>query len=448
MKTKEELESIINDPKTPEGVKELTRQKLTKLTLQEKSAEGDQLATMLSQLAKALEVMERPMPTSGISGINKEEVRKLISEAMKSGKIDFDDLSDELQNKIAGQVKVTLNLTTNTFKGSISTGLTQSQIDDPLFQKMVSDVIAKNNTFLFGQAGTGKTYISESVARFLGWKYIEVNCNQFTSPLDLVGGQTIDGYQKGKLEMAWTNVDENGDTFNGAVLCLDELPKLDPNTAGLLNSALAKTKLPKAVILNGRGQAIEIQNVYVIATGNTKLNETSLDYEANFKQDLSLQDRFVGSCYEVFYNYKLEFNEIMNDFLFIWIYMMKVRRVIIDERGYSSQAFVSMRILISMRDTYRIYREWLASPEQTVDGYKLSSPKTLKDTLDSFLSLFKPNQIVVLKEKTNYNKFIDTIEVKNKIVQWQDGKLNTSDEVKESLKLVKEYEDFMKSKQS
>lgn len=446
MKTRQELESIINDPKTSEAVKTIAQQKLNTLLLQEKSMEGDQLATMLFQLSKAIETMERPMPTSGVSGIDKDEVKRLITEALKKEKIDFDDLSDELQNKIAGSVKIQLNLTTNTYKASISAGLTEAQINDPLFQELISDVIAKNNAYLFGEAGTGKTYISESVAKFLGWKYIEVNCNQFTSPLDLVGGQTIDGYQKGKLEMAWSNVDENGDTFNGAVLCLDELPKLDPNTAGLLNSALAKTKIPNAVIRNGRGQEIILQNLFIIGTGNTKLNETSLDYEANFKQDLSLQDRFVGSCYEVRYNYKTEYSEVMNDFLFIWLYMMKVRRTIIENRGFSSQAFVSMRILISMRETYRIYREWLASPEQTVDGIKMSNPKTLQDTLNSFLSLFKPNQIAVIKEKTNYNDFLRTIETKNKIVQWQDGKLNTAEEIKEGLKLVKEQEDYIKSR--
>jgi hypothetical protein len=446
MSNREELERIINDPKSNPALKELAEQKLNLLELREKSAEGDKTAPLILALAEAMEKMQPvTIASTGTGGISKQEVEKLVKEALQKGKIKYDDLSDELKNKLNGMVKVTLNLTTNTYTASISSGLTVDEVNDPLFQKVISDVIAQNNIYLFGTAGTGKTFTSEKLAKFLGWKFVEVNCNQFTSPLDLVGGQTIDGYQKGKLEIAWSNVDENGDVFNGAVLCLDELPKLDPNTAGLLNSALAKVKLPDATIRNGRGQAIPKGKLVIIGTGNTRLNETNLEYEANFKQDLSLQDRFVGSCYEVSFNYKLEYNEIMKDFLFIWIYMIKMRETIIAER-YTSQAFVSMRILISMRDTYRVYREWMSSPDETVDGLKMSSPKTLKESLDSFLNLFKPNQIVVLKQKTDYDKFIALIETKNQIPNWQNGGLNTNQEVEESLKLVKDYEAYIKTK--
>jgi len=444
--SRETIEKILNDPNSNPALKKVAQEKLALLNLSQKAAEGDNTATLLLRLGESLDRMQPiPMPVSGVSGITKEEVEKLVKEALKKGKIKFEDLSEELKNKLTGSVKVTLNLTTNNLKASITSGLTESEINDPLFQKLISDVLAKNNVYLFGAAGTGKTFTSEKVAKFLDWTFVEVNCNQFTSPLDLVGGQTIDGYQKGKLEIAWSNVDENGKTLNGAVLCLDELPKLDPNTAGLLNSALAKIKLDNPTIRNGRGQAIARAKIFIIGTGNTRLNETNLEYEANFKQDLSLQDRFVGSCYEVSFNYKLEYTEIMNDFLFIWIYMIKMREIILAER-YGDRAFVSMRILISMRDTYRVYREWLSSPEQTVDGYKMTSAKTLKESLDSFLNLFKPNQIAVLKQKTDYDKFIDLIETKNKIPKWQDGGLNTTNEIKEGQKLVNEYDKYIKTK--
>ena len=446
MSSKEEYQRLINDPATNPALKQLAETKLNNLELLEKSAQGDKTAPLLLALLAGIEKMQ-PVTLSGGVGtaISKDEVEKLVSDALKKGKIKYDDLSDELKNKLSGMIKVTLNLTTNTYTANITSGLTVEEVNDPLFQKMISDVVAQNNIYLFGAAGTGKTFTSEKLAKFLGWNFVEVNCNQFTSPLDLVGGQTIDGYQKGKLEIAWSNVDENGNDFNGAVLCLDEMPKLDPNTAGLLNSALAKVKLPNATIRNGRGQSISKGKLVIIGTGNTRLNETNLEYEANFKQDLSLQDRFVGSCYEVMFNYRLEYNEIMKDFLFVWIYMIKMRENIIAER-YMSQAFVSMRILISMRDTYEVYRKWMSSPEETVDGQKMTSPKTLKESLDSFLNLFKPNQIAVLKQKTDYDKFIQLIETKNKIAKWQNGGLNTKEEIEEGLKLVTDYDAYVLTK--
>jgi hypothetical protein len=446
MSSKEEYQRLINDPATNPALKQLAETKLNNLELLEKSAQGDKTAPLLLALLAGIEKMQPVTLSGGVgSAISKDEVEKLVSDALKKGKIKYDDLSDELKNKLNGMIKVTLNLTTNTYTANVTTGLTVEEVNDPLFQKMISDVVAQNNIYLFGAAGTGKTFTSEKLAKFLGWNFVEVNCNQFTSPLDLVGGQTIDGYQKGKLEIAWSNVDENGNDFNGAVLCLDELPKLDPNTAGLLNSALAKVKLPNATIRNGRGQSISKGKLVIIGTGNTRLNETNLEYEANFKQDLSLQDRFVGSCYEVMFNYRLEYNEIMKDFLFVWIYMIKMRENIIAER-FMSQAFVSMRILISMRDTYEVYRKWMSSPEETVDGLKMSLPKTLKESLDSFLNLFKPNQIAVLKQKTDYDKFIQLIETKNKIAKWQNGGLNTKQEIEEGLKLVTDYDAYVLTK--
>jgi cobaltochelatase CobS len=448
MSNKEEYQRLINDPATNPALKQLAETKLYNLQMLEKSAEGDKTAPLILALAEAMEKMQPVTLTSAVgTSVSKEEVEKLVKEALKKGKIKYDDLSDELKDKLNGMVKVTLNLTTNTYTANISGGLTLDEVNDPLFQKIVSDVVAQNNIYLYGTAGTGKTFTSEKLAKFLGWTFVEVNCNQFTSPLDLIGGQTIDGYQKGKLEIAWSNVDENSKNLEGAVLCLDELPKLDPNTAGLLNSALAKIKLPNATIRNGRGQTISKGKLVIIGTGNTRLNETNLEYEANFKQDLSLQDRFVGSCYEVMFNYRLEYTDIMKDFLFIWVYMIKMREVIIAER-YTYKAFVSMRILISMRDSYRVYREWLSSPDETVDGLKMSSPKTLKESLDSFLNLFNPNQIVVLKEKTKYDDFIQLIETKNKIAKWQNGGLNTESEIKAGAKLVADYDDYIKSKLS
>ena len=372
----------------------------------------------------------------------------MLQDALKKTKISYEDLNAELKSKLAGQVKVQLSLTTPYASGVVASKTLMNQFEDPLFQKLLSDFLARNNVYLFGGAGTGKTYIANEVAKFLGYRYIEVNCNQFTSPLDLVGGQTITGYQKGRLEMAWTNVDEKGESFNGAVLCLDELPKLDPNTAGVLNAALAKIKdfkkdstgtLIAPTIKNGRGEDITLKNIFVIATGNTKLNETSVEYEANFKQDLSLQDRFIGSCYEVVANYRNEFYNVMEGLAFIWIYMTKLRQTIIDER-LTGQAFVSYRIMISMKDTYLVYRdiENLKVKEQT-----LTSPKTLKQSLDSFMNLFKPNQIALLQQKTDYNEFIRVIERKNKLPL---GKLDTQEELDEAKAMIEAHEVLMKQK--
>lgn len=409
---REDLQNLVDTAKD-ESVRQMAQAELQKLDLVEKAAEGDDLAKALLALKDVVDTFKKNQPqTSKGSGANvsQQQVEEIVKALMQQSKIRYEDLDPELKAKLSGQVKVQLTLTTPTSLATSSGAISLQQLTRSLFQKLLSDFKARNNVYLYGGAGTGKTYVAEQLADFLGYDYVEINCNQFTSPLDLVGGQTIEGYQKGKLEIAWTNISKNGDEMKGAVLCLDELPKLDPNTAGLLNAALAKiknvspTKTP--YIYNGKGEKIYLKNLFVIATGNTKLNETSVEYEANFKQDLSLQDRFVGATYEVVADYRSEFEAVMKDFAFIWLYMTKVREYILENR-WTGFAFVSIRIMQSMRDTYVVYRD-LESQKINPD-YAIESPKTLRQSLDSFLNLFKTTQREAIMAATNYDKFVNEI---------------------------------------
>jgi cobaltochelatase CobS len=377
-----------------------------------------------------------------------------VKDALSTTKIGMSNLDDTLRAYLLSQVKVQLQLKTPTFSAPGGT-IAQTDYERPLFQKILSDLVSMNNVYLFGGAGTGKTYIAKQIADFMDWQYVELNCNQMTSSLDILGGQTIEGYQVGALEMAWGNLDSKGNPSGkkGAVLCLDELPKIDPNTAGILNAALANVKnysggFPPE-LKNGRNQMIRKGNLLIIATGNVKLNEMSTEYEANFKQDLSLQDRFVGSTYEVFADYRNEaYNEkLMKNFLFIWIPLIKLREKIL-EMKWTGQAFVSIRIMLALRDTYVTYRgivDGTIVPEPGSKDMikKISDPKTLKQGLDSFLNLFKQDQIDQLKTTMGYDNFIRTIEVKNKLPLDQ---LNTSEEEKEAKQLVERYEQMIAQK--
>ena len=312
--TKQQLVDLISTTPVDE-IKRMAQAELQKLELVEKAAEGDDLSKTLLALKNVVDNFKMNAGVSTGVGVSKTEVEKMLKEVLSKSKITYDDLDVELRTKLAGQIKIELALTTPSTNLLIKSQTLLEEFEIPLFQTILSDWKARNNVYLFGAAGTGKTYLAKNIAYFLGYKVIIVNCNQFTSPLDLLGGQTITGYQKGRLEMAWENVDEDGNKFDGAVLLLDELPKLDPNTAGILNEALASIKDFKGdnppTIRNGKGVELKLANMFVIATGNIKLNETSVDYEANFKQDLSLQDRFVGSTYEI--SVGIEFYKLLPD---------------------------------------------------------------------------------------------------------------------------------------
>jgi cobaltochelatase CobS len=353
-------------------------------------------------------------------------------------------------------------LTIHQISGTTSKTTTQEKfLKLPLTQKLLSDLRARNNSYLYGGAGTGKTYSAEEIASMLNWELITINCSQYTSPLDILGGQTIEGYQEGRLSQAWSNivVDADGRTrkVDGVVLLLDELPKIDPNTAGLLNDALAKVKpnktdattllpiMPK--IRNGRGQELTLGNLYVVGTGNVPLNTIDPDYEANFKQDLSLQDRFIGSCYKVKVPFEYELNDIMKGFAFVWIFLSKVRLQIAEQKA-SSQAFVSLRIMINAKETYRTYRDVLDDMKNNnVD--LVTNPKTIVDTMESFFDLFKPAIRENIVDAVDFEGFKKIVKEKDKM-PWTNSRnqdpnrkpnnFDTPSEMKEAQILIKDLE--------
>lgn len=358
----------------------------------------DAITEALSSIQEALDLLEKG------GSVNEDEVRRIIGDST----IDLSQLSPQIIELINKNRKIVFEVPKRID--------VEMEGDQPeIFWIAKSDLEASNNVFLYGGAGTGKTYISQQLAKALNCTLITINCNQYTSPLEIIGGQTIDGYQEGKLITAWGNLTKADDGVTegmregttGCLLLLDELPKIDPNTAGLLNDALAKIKDSgeKSSIQNARGVTYQKKRFYCIATGNSKLNEESADYVANFRQDLSLQDRFAGSTYQIFVDLNVEM-KLMTGFLFIFNYLNKLRNVIDSDEGVrrqlGSKAFVSIRIMESLRDSWAYWYE----------NHTKGEVKDLKAGIISFLDLFTPQQKDFLKSETDLSAFFDVIDRK------------------------------------
>jgi cobaltochelatase CobS len=400
------------------------------------------VAAALSQFATILNKSLATQQTSGGGIANQGEVETMIKEELIKAKFGFENLDDTLKKILENQkVQATLTIFSGSNQYTANVTISKEFLMRPLTQLILSDFVALNCVYLYGGAGTGKTFIAGEIAQLLGYKKIEINCSQFTSELEIKGGQTITGYQQGKLIEAWSNY-MDGQDFSGAVLLLDELPKIDPNTAGLFNSALAKIKEKgeRSLISDGKGKNWEKKNILIIGTGNTKLNETSDEYEANFKQDLSLQDRFAGSTYQIFVYYETEVTTVMRGFLFIWDYLIRLREKIIDMRQ-TSRAFVSIRLMMAVRDTYRVFRAYdTMSPISAATGEPLiSSPKSINQAMESFFSLFPDNISQQLKEDTKYDDFLEIVEEKNNVpfVDANNMDFDTPKEVSDCLAIAK-----------
>lgn len=444
--TKDELKNISEKSKNP-LIQSLASQKL------KDEFKGDEVAQKMIQLSQLLTQVSQG------ANIDENEVRRIVREEIETDKISLDDLDETVKSLLKGQqTNVTLTVKQGTTVKTVQRTLDLS-VTRPLIQKILSDVLARNNVYLYGGAGTGKTYSARTIKNLLGWNLIVVNCNQFTSALELIGGQTIDGYQEGKVIRAFGNLNEDGTPMNkGCVLLLDELPKIDPNTAGILNSVLASVSeyinFEPTTIQNAKGDIIERGDVFIMATGNSLLNTKDAEYEANFKQDLSLQDRFSGSTYKVFIDEKFEWEGILyQKWAFIFLYLTKLRKIIVDE-GFTSKAFVSIRLMQSVQKTYNVYRSKTdqrgsnqilepvadvsytpAKIEPAFSSLLSSSVKTVKDTMDEFFSLFTEEQAKILKEKSEYDNWLNIVELKNKLPI---ESLNTEAELNEINNIINE----------
>jgi cobaltochelatase CobS len=186
-----ELEDAISKTKTP-ATKAVLEAELQKLKLQGQANQGDDVAKMLVALKETIDTAKRNGNAG--SGVSKAEVEDMLKEVLNKNKIRLEDLDDTLRSSLTKSMRVGLNLTTSTYSGPAGV-VPQSIYELPIFQKILSDAAAQNNVYLFGSAGSGKSFISEQIAKFLDYEFILLPCNQFTSPLEVLGGQTIDGYQ-------------------------------------------------------------------------------------------------------------------------------------------------------------------------------------------------------------------------------------------------------------
>jgi hypothetical protein len=381
----------------------------------------------------------------GGGGVSEMEVNKIIKKYLTQEKVQKPELSDDVLSFIQSTKKLEIRIP------EISMRKTKTIFPQPITDLILSDMMSANNVYLYGGAGTGKTYIAEALGEeIVNCQVFTLPCNQYTSPLDLIGGQTIEGYQEGIVTRAYGCIDVPDDK-DGALLILDELPKLDPNTAGVLNDMLAKVKRGKG-ITNGKQQVIErphkfegegenrrkvfTKKFYVIATGNILLNREDPAYAGNTKQDLSLQDRFAGSCYEFIIELESEKSNFLG-FLWIWNYLVELRFKIM-ELKYDNFAFVSRRLMESIRDTHQFYMAQKKETPPLQQGVEKFAAKTVIQGMESFFDLFLTNQIEALKRDTNYDNF-KKIAIQKMNLSPDDAFIDSADDIKESDKIVTKF---------
>ena len=358
-----------------------------------------------------------------IVGEKEAIISKLINQQLEKFVFDEKNISPNLINLLMtkADVKVPVPAKGKAIPDVQSRAYGIYNMVDANIAGIFTDIQVGNNVYLYGKAGTGKTYLAKQIASELfARRSVVINCSQFTSPIEIRGGQTIEGYKQGALIEAWRN---------GWILILDEVPKLDPNTAGLLNEALAETageveteevgkemyehwqkilddakgkelgfdlkkegdkylRIKYPTVTDGNGDKIRKgEGFAVIATGNTNMKEISANFSGNNRQDYSLVDRFAGSFYEI------KYPAIEKDIIYPQVYRVAtiIREVL--DRDESSVESISLRTMLNFNRIYeqdylRKIRSPYAKPVIEVGGKKWA--KTFFESIKSFVMTLPP----------------------------------------------------------
>lgn len=393
-----------------------------------------------------------------VQGLNSSQIEALIANYFESRKIQLNELSEDVIQEIQKAQKKVLEIPNFGLKVEVSS----ADENVPYFYEILDDVLAGNPVFLVGPAGSGKTVSAERVAAILKREYITLNSSQYTSPTEILGGQTIEGYKEGKLIDCWKT---------GKILIIDEMPKLDSNTAGLFNDALAKvshTRPAKDAKINSTNPSEppipRNDNFAVVATGNIYPNMPPPEYRGNNQQDLSLLDRFSGSVY--FVNYNRSIDDVTTRFSFLYellvgnyyeyIAAKKNKtalpepvglRTILESANLQNLALVSYRTNVAFRVAFEFELVRSIAKAQGKDVPDVSRGKTLWKAIQSWLVAFDEDSRRTILTKSSMTEKSVQLRVDiviQKIIQSKDGFLNSLNQsVKEyALPMYDRYENF------
>lgn len=191
-----------------------------------------------------------------------------VAEAMDGFRHEITSIVDGLRPNVT-EVKVN---TTPTVK-----------IDGPVhaqFAQVLSAVAANVPMWLVGPAGSGKTTICEQVAKSMGLGFRVVNCTAAMTEYKVTGYRDANG--------VYAATDFRDMFENGGVFVMDEIDNANPNTLGVLNSALAN-----GYMAFPDGMVKRHENFRAIACANTFGTGATMQYVGRNPIDAATIDRFA-----------------------------------------------------------------------------------------------------------------------------------------------------------
>lgn len=165
------------------------------------------------------------------------------------------------------------------------------------FEYLVNIVSAGKPLYMYGPAGSGKSFTAKQIAEALGLPYFETSQAMFA--YDLKGyGDAGGNYVETPFYKAFTQ---------GGLFFLDEVDASASEAMVVLNNAIANRRFDFPVV----GMVNAHEKFRVVAAGNTRMTGATLAYSARQMQDSSFKNRFF---FEVMgYDRRIELQLANND---------------------------------------------------------------------------------------------------------------------------------------
>lgn len=223
------------------------------ITTESQSTNPDSLADMLANALKG----------KVTANIDREEIENIITEKIEEVKETFQPEFKQIEIKLFEKDETK------------KVGLTHKN-----FQKVLEFVSDELNLWLYGEAGSGKTFIAKQVADTLELPFYSQSVTVQTTKSDLFGFISANGdYTESLFYKAYTE---------GGLFCLDEVDNGNANVLNVLNQA---TSSDKCAFPNG--MKTKHKNFRLIACANTVGDGANRQYIGRNALDSALKDRFV-----------------------------------------------------------------------------------------------------------------------------------------------------------
>lgn len=211
----------------------------------------------------------------------------------------------------------------------------KAKIRHEQFEKVAVIIRNRLNAFLYGPAGSGKSFIAEQVADLLGVPFYSISVSYQTSVASLMGYMDATGkYVPSLLRKAFEE---------GGVFCIDEIDAGNQNVIMCLNAVTNSD-----VVAFPDKMVKKHKNFVAIATANTCGSGSDLQYVGRERIDASTLSRFVRL--EVGYDDNLE-------------------EALIEQSRYKERILARIR---QLRNTTDVDSNELFTPRQTVFFAKLA----------------------------------------------------------------------------